>query len=174
MVITYHGASFCRATQGDTTIAFSPAGKEGTLSFVGKPPFVIDGAGEYELRDIIIRGFAPTIYTVVWDDIVLCHLGQLSSATLPPDVLEEIGDVDVLIVPTGYEGAPSAKDLIKLTKHIEPSVIIPLEGSGPQAALEFAAFQKEVASHPEPLERFTFKRRELDDKNGELVLLSNV
>lgn len=174
MVITYHGAAFCKASQGDTTIALSPVGKEGSLVFTGKEPFVISGAGEYEVKGIIVHGFPPTLYTVTWDDITLCHTGAFSDATLSPTVLEEIGDVDVLLIPVGYEGAPSPRDLARLTKHIEPKVIIPLLGDAKDAEGQFAAFLKEVGSRPAPVDRFTFKKRELDDKNGTVVILESV
>jgi len=183
MVITYHGAVFCKASQGDTTIALSPVGKEGSLMFTGKEPFLISGAGEYEVKDIIVHGFASTgvagtsntLYTVVWDDIILCHTGALSDATLSPTVvLEELGDIDVLLIPVGYEGAPTPRDLVRLIKHIEPKVIIPLPGSGKHAEAEYAIFLKEVGAHPTPIDRFTFKKRELEDKNGAVIILESV
>lgn len=207
MVITYHGAAFCKASQGDTTIALSPVGKGGSRSISksgsdialipaplpeyngidavtlgGKVPFAITGPGEYEVGGIVIRGFAGvgveetinTIYTVVWDDLTLCHTGALADATLSPAVLEDLGDVDVLLIPVGYEGAPAPRDLARLTKHIEAKVTIPLMGSGKNAEAEYAAFLKEVGSHPTPIDRYTFKKRDLEGKNGELVLLSSV
>lgn len=82
MVITYHGAAFCKVSQGDTTLAFCPIGKQSSLSIPrssadialiplslpdfngvdsvshsGKEPFVVDGPGEYEIDGIMIRGF---------------------------------------------------------------------------------------------------------------------
>ena len=182
MVITYHGAAFCKASQGDTTIALSPVGKEGDVVFMGKEPFVISGAGEYEVRGIVARGFASagvalainTIYTVVWDDIILCHVGTLADATLSPSVLEDLGDVDVLLIPIGYEGAPTPHELARLTKHIEAKVTIPLLGNGKNAEGEYAAFLKELGSRPTPIDRYTFKKRDLEGKNGELVLLTSV
>lgn len=182
MVITYHGAAFCKATQGDTTIALSPMGKEGTIVFTGKEPFSIFGAGEYEVKGIVIRGFGSvgtassinTIYTIMWDDITLCHTGMLADATLSPEVLEDLGDVDVLLIPIGYEGAPSPRDLARLTKHIEAKVTIPLLGDGKNAEGEYAAFLKEVGSHSASIDRYTFKKRDLEGKNGELVLLTSV
>lgn len=207
MVITYHGAAFCKASQGDTTIALSPVGKGGsksvsksgadvalipaalpeyngldTVTLGGKVPFAITGPGEYEVGGIIIRGFSSTgvegtintIYTVIWDDMTICHTGALGDATLSPSVLEEIGDVDVLLIPVGYDGAPTPRDLVRLTKHIEPKVIIPLSGSGSGAATSFETFLKEIGTHPTPIDRYTFKKRDLENKNGDTVILASV
>ena len=182
MVITYHGAAFCKVSQGDTTIALSPLGKEGDIVFVGREPFVISGAGEYEVGGIVIRGFVSngieglinTVYTIVWDDITVCHTGALTDTALSPAVLEDIGDVDVLLIPVGYEGAPTPRDLVRLTKHIEPKVTIPLLGSGKNAEGEYAAFLKEVGTHSAPIDRYTFKKRDLEGKNGDVIILASV
>jgi len=207
MVITYHGAAFCKASQGDTTIALSPVGKGAaktvsksgadialipaalpeyngidTVTLGAKTPFAITGPGEYEVGGIIIHGFASTgiegtintIYTVIWDDITLCHLGALGDVTLTPSVLEDMGEVDVLLIPVGYDGAPAPRDLIHLAKHLEPKIIIPLPGGASISDASFETFLKELSSRPDPVERYTFKKRDLEGKNGDAIILAGV
>src|SRR3989338_7796891 len=118
MVITYFGKQFLKVGQGDLTIAVNPPSKDSgikaprfgadialvsanipeangvdNLSFGEKMPFVIDGPGEYEMKEISIRGFQSeykrkeqskinTIYTIDIDGINLCFLGFLSKGEI--------------------------------------------------------------------------------------------
>lgn len=83
MILTYHGKSFVKATLGNTTLAFSPIGKDSDMkgarfgadmalvsanhddyngadqvAYGDTQPFVIEGPGEYELAGTFIKGFS--------------------------------------------------------------------------------------------------------------------
>ncbi len=204
MVITYHGAAFCKVSQGDTTLAFCPIGKQSslsvpkssadialiplslpdfngvdTVSHSGKEPFVVNGPGEYEIGGIMIRGFASegpqgspnTVYAVHWDDISFCHAGALTAPTLPGDALESLGDIDVLFVYLDEEAGLHARDAQKLVKQIEPHIIIPL--AGPKGKAEYAAFVKESGVTGAAVDRFTFKKRDIEMRNGDIIILES-
>jgi len=202
MVITYHGAAFCKVSQGDTTLAFSPIGKQSSLSVPksgadvalipidlpdfngadtvthsGKEPFTVNGPGEYEVGGIMIRGFASegphtlsnTVYTVHWDDITFCHSGALTVPQLPGEALESLGDIDVLFICLDAENGLNAKDAQKLIKQVEPRITIPL--AGPSGDTEYATFLKEVGVAGSPVDRFTFKKRDIETRNGDVITL---
>lgn len=144
-----------------------------------KVPFVIDGPGEYEVGGVAIRGFETagpegtrnTLYSVLWDDIVFCHTGAYGGGDLSARVIEDLPEVDVLILPLSYAGAPSTRDFVRLVKHVEPKIILPLADTPHDPVL--ATFIKESGIRvSDPQEKFTFKRRDLDGKNGESVILS--
>src|SRR3989344_2457132 len=119
MVISYFGGECFKISQGDLTIAINPPGKSSTLSrakfgadialvslphedfngidnasFGERQPFVIEGPGEYEVKDVVVRGYGTrttydkrqtinTIYSVSLEGMNLCFLGALGSAELP-------------------------------------------------------------------------------------------
>ena len=208
MVISYHGAECFKISQGDITLALNPISKDSKLKptrfgaditlittnhpdFNGrdqtsrgdKSSFVIDGPGEYEIKDIFIKGFLSegpgkkinTIYLISFEGMNLCFLGALANPTLPDETLEAIEDVDILFVPIG-EGAP-AKDgastldpvsAYKLAVSLEPSVIIPMYYQ--KTALE--QFIKEGGeAKVDSLDRFVVKKKDLEDKESEIVVL---
>lgn len=72
--------------------------------------FNVAGPGEYEVKGVSISGwplikdssesFLKTIYRVKTEDITIGLLGHLSDAG-EPEIFEELGDIDVLIIPVG-------------------------------------------------------------------------
>ena len=147
-----------------------------------KESFVIDGPGEYEIKGIFIKGFLSegpakkinTIYLISFEGINLCFLGALANPTLPDEILEAIEDIDILFVPLG--GGP-AKDgastldpvsAYKLSVSLEPSVIIPMHYT--KTALE--QFIKEGGeTKVESLDKFVVKKKDLEGKESEIVVL---
>jgi L-ascorbate metabolism protein UlaG (beta-lactamase superfamily) len=140
-----------------------------------KSSFVIDGPGEYEIKDVFIKGFLSvgpakkinTIYLISFEGMNLCFLGALSDANLPPETLEAIEDIDILFVPIGSDTLDPAS-AYKLAVSLEPSVIIPMYYT--KATLE--QFLKEGGEDKvEPLDKFVVKKKDLDGKEGEIVVL---
>ncbi len=106
---------------------------------VKKDAFVIDGPGEYEIRDIFIRGIhsfhdeergkergTNTIYTIIAEDMSICHMGDFGEKELSGKQLEEIGEVDILFVPIGGVYTVDSKGAAKIISQIEPRVVIPM------------------------------------------------
>ena len=99
---------------------------------------VFRGPGEYEVSGIFIRGIESfhderegeerghnTIFTIGIDDITLCHLGDLGTS-LEDNVLEDIGAVDVLMVPVGGTYTINAKQAAEVVNMISPKIVIPM------------------------------------------------
>ncbi len=76
--------------------------------------------------------------------------------------------MDVLFVYLDREEGLNARDAHKLAKQLESKIIIPLPG--PHGGEELQSFLKESGVSPEPLERFTFKKRDIEGKNGAIVV----
>ena len=102
-------------------------------------PFLIEGPGEYETKGVFVQGIASfhddvqgkqrgqnTIYTIEGEGIRLCHLGDLGQKELTSEQLEEIGDVDVLMIPVGGVFTISTKEATKIISQIEPRLVIPM------------------------------------------------
>lgn len=99
--------------------------------------FSADMPGEYEISNAIIHGIGArahmdeegkhtaVIYTVEADDVKIVVLGHIFPE-LSEEQLENIGMVDVVIVPVGNSGYTlDAVGALKLIKKIEPKLVIP-------------------------------------------------
>lgn len=88
-----------------------------------------DWPGEYEINDVPITGFQTenenVIFTFRVDGIDVCHLGDLDSK-LKNDLVNQIGDVDVLLIKFGPNANLKAKDAMEVIEAIEPRIVIPL------------------------------------------------
>ena len=147
--------------------------------------FVIDGPGEYEISGVFIKGFMSksnyggeekinTIYTVNLEGINLCFLGALSDEKITPEVKEAIDGVDILFVPIGGDGVLNAAVGHKLALQFEPGIIIPAHFSeiGDKNALK--TFFKEVGEEVKAIDKLTIKKKDLEGKQGEIVVLEQV
>ena len=115
MIITRHGDTFFKFVFADKTIAFNPISKNSKqkttkfgsdlaisslshpdfngyseVTFKDKSPFVIKGAGEYEISDIFVKGYGIkqkfeesdemiSSYTMLFDSIHTALFGPIDS-----------------------------------------------------------------------------------------------
>jgi L-ascorbate metabolism protein UlaG (beta-lactamase superfamily) len=156
-----------------------------TATRQGKEPFVIKGPGEYEVRGMFVRGFASktvyggverinTVYTFELDGIKVAYFGAISDKDLDSKAKEEIGDIDIAIVPIGGDEVLGGQEAYKIASKREPKIIIPIHFGvvGQKDALE--KFLKEAeAKDVKPIDKLTIKRKDLIDKEGEVVVLSS-
>ncbi|MBX4199862.1 MBL fold metallo-hydrolase [Candidatus Parcubacteria bacterium] len=147
-----------------------------------KESFVIKGPGEYEVSGVTVKGFLSesnlggkklnTIYTVLFEGMNLAYLGALSNPTLPTLAQESMEDIDILFVPIGDEGTLDPESAYKLAVSLEPKVIIPIHygAVGKKDALN--QFLKEGGEDKNsPLDKLVVKKRDLEGKEGEIVVL---
>ncbi len=216
MVITYHGGQCVKVSFGDTSLVFDPISKNATLppvkfgadialvsrnhpdmngvsevSYGGKEPFVISGPGEYEYKNILIRGYLSqsvygvsaqenesekktainTIYSVELEGMTLVHLGALSNKELPHEMREAINDIDVLFIPITGNGALTAEDAYALATSLEPHVIIPLHKSGTGATDALEHFLKEEGASAQQIDKATLKKKDVLEQNSAIMVL---
>ncbi|MEK7200931.1 MAG: MBL fold metallo-hydrolase [Patescibacteria group bacterium] len=145
-----------------------------------KQAFIINGSGEYEIRGVFIKGLPSvsnygnegkinTIYTVNLENINLCFLGALGSAEIPSETKAGIDDVDILFVPIGGNGILNPTEAYKFAVSLEPSIIIPMNYD--EKSLK--AFLKEGGEEGvKAIEKLTIKKKDLEGKEGEIVVLS--
>lgn len=99
---------------------------------------IINSPGVYNTDIGLIKGYSTycdhyngakrgsnTIYTYDIDNLKLCHLGYLGEF-LSDDIINSIGDIDILFIPVGGHINLSGKEAYMLTKKISPKVIIPM------------------------------------------------
>ena len=152
------------------------------VSFGDKQAFAIKGPGEYEVKGIFIKGFASssgydgeerinTIYTVSLEGMNICFLGALNTSELPKEADEAIENVDILFMPIGGDGVLDASKAYKLAVSIGPKIIIPIHYGdlGTKDALK--TFLKEAGESPKPETKLTLKKKDLEGKEADVVVL---
>lgn len=191
MIITYYGASCFKIQAGERVVAFNPPSKKsafkpprfqadivlisndhpdynGYENIAGKEkdgqPFLVKGPGEYEINGIEIAGAAvpsSNIYVVKLEDITMAQLsGLFSEKELKPEIREFLSGIDVLFT-------PAAPALSKIIKQVKPKIIIPSHHNK-----KMSDFLEEFSSDKiEPLEKYTFRKKDILDKNQEVVIL---
>lgn len=209
MVINYLGGECFKVSFGDTTLAFNPIGKNSKLkpakfgsdivlsslahedmngvesaTFGEREPFVVRGPGEYEVREITIKGFGSptkyggdglnTMYFVTLEGMNLCFLGALGTPDLPQEAKQELDNVDILFVPIGGEGVLDHAEAYKLAVKLEPHIVIPMHYGEVGAKDALKHFLKEAgAEGTKAEERLTIKKKDLEGKQAEVVVLSH-
>ena len=213
MVITYHGGECFKVTFGDTTLAFNPISKSSTLGTVKfganvvfvslnhpdfngvaevtygeKVPFVVRGAGEYEVGDVTAVGFdvettyekknyLNTIYKVTLEGITMVFLGALGTSTLDTKILESLDDIDILFVPIGGGDVLDASAASALGVKLEAHAVIPMHydlsaGSAQAGEKSLKAFLKEEGGEGiKPLDKLTIKKKDVLTMEGEIIVL---
>ncbi|KKS90389.1 MAG: Zn-dependent hydrolase of the beta-lactamase fold-like protein [Parcubacteria group bacterium GW2011_GWF2_43_11] len=150
-------------------------------------PFLIEGPGEYEVKEIAIQGIpsfhdeeegkkrgSNTIYLIEMEEMKVCHLGDFGQKELTEDQLEQIGDIDVLMVPVGGEFTLDAKGAAHVISQIEPKIVIPMHYAIPKLKIkldEVDKFLKEVGKKsvvPQP--KLLIKKKDLPLETQVVVL----
>ncbi|MEI6280388.1 MAG: MBL fold metallo-hydrolase [bacterium] len=208
MIITYFGKQFFKIQQGDMVLAFNPVSKSsktgisahfGTdialvttnhpdyngidqLSHGEREPFVIAGPGDYEIKEIFIKGVLSdalisskkhinSIYMLTIDGINIAFLGALSSAEFSKETREAINSPDIVFIPVGGNGMLDAKMAAKLASSLEPRLVIPMDYDNDT----LKAFLKELGEEKaEVVDKLTLKRKDLDNKEGEVIVLKPI
>lgn len=149
-----------------------------------RQPFIISGPGEYEVKEIFIQGLPSesnyggsphinTIYTVELENMQLCFLGALSSRKLSPEVKGALPDIDILFVPIGGGTVLSPTEAHELAVELEAKLIIPMHFDDiGEEKNSLKTFLGETENGVKPIDKLTLKRKDLEGKEGEVVVLS--
>jgi L-ascorbate metabolism protein UlaG (beta-lactamase superfamily) len=150
--------------------------------------FLISGAGEYEIKDVFIRGIPAfhdpafgkdrgevTIYTIESEGIRICHLGDLGQKELTEDQVEKIGNIDILIIPVGGTYTISSKEATKIIPQIEPKIVIPMHYHIPKLKIKLEGLEKFLKTmgvkSPEILNKLTIKKKDMPEEGMEIKVL---
>ena len=143
-------------------------------------PFEINGPGDYEIKDIFIKGimtettlsgkkYINTIYTFTIDNISICFLGCISEGKLGNDILGQIESSDIVFLPVGNSELLSASDAYKLAVSLESKVIIPMDYDDKTLKV----FLKESGEESvKPVDKLTIKAKDLVGREGDVIVLS--
>jgi len=154
----------------------------------GEAPFLIDGPGEYEVKEVFIKGIPAfhddnegkekggnTIYTIEAEDLRFCHLGDLGQKQLTDEQLEKIGSIDILMIPIGGQFTISSQEAQRIVSQIEPKIVIPMHYKLPKLKIELDNVEKFLKAMGknliEPQDKLTIKSGALPKNGTEVVVL---
>ncbi len=148
------GYSLDKPTARVVTVSHQHPGHSNVQAIAGEPKLVT-GPGEYEVGGVLIIGLATfhdnesgkkrgknTIYLIEIDGLVLGHLGDLGHV-LSASQVEEMGNIDVLLLPVGGVSTIDAPRAAEVVRQLEPKVVIPMH-------YKTKALKREL----EPVDRF--------------------
>ena len=108
------------------------------VSVIPGKPQLVKGAGKHQAKGIEFRGIASchddcggkergddTIFVFTIDDIKICHLGDLGRLLTDKEI-DEIGKVDVLMIPVGGNYTIDDDDADKVIAQLKPHIVFPM------------------------------------------------
>jgi L-ascorbate metabolism protein UlaG (beta-lactamase superfamily) len=156
----------------------APSGEEILVPASLERAYVLDGPGEFEVKQVLITGVrtargateGPNVaFVYELDGIHVCHLGDIGG-TLSQDQLGELGTVEVLLVPVG--GQLSATTAGEVVAQVDPKFVVPLAVTGDDAATQpIDRFVHEMgASNLVPQPRLTVTISSVPDETTVVLL----
>ncbi len=151
-----------------------------TVSLGDKEPFVIDGPGNYEVRELLITGASSTVtidkkehintvYGFELDGIKIAFMGLIDDdKKLTAEAKEIAGNADMLFMPVGGTVDLDPAKAYKIATSFDVNMVVPYEYD----ADSLKRFLKEGGQEKnEGQDKATLKRKDLDGKEGYILLL---
>ncbi len=178
---------------GDIVISSNPALElYNNFSSISGQPFIIDSPGEYDVKNVFIRGIPATaaknqteakkietdnraIYLLTLEGINLGFLGSLKEKALTQSQIEEMNNIDVLLVPVGGNSVCDAEEAVGIVNELEPKIVIPMHYKTPGIDVKLDSverFLKEMGGKGEEMDKLLVKKSELEEEKTRIVVLT--
>lgn len=204
MFITWLGQSCFKIQTRDVQIIIDPVSKASgfrrprianvDMVIISNPEYklddakseslIIDGPGEYESKQVFIKGIPvevegrdsdDTVYWIETEGITIGHLGNLNTQ-LSDRQLESLEGLDILLVPVGGNGVLDAKQASEVISQIEPRLVIPMNYkiSGLKEKRDsIDVFKKAMGVNESEVEnRLTIKKKDLPQDDMQITILA--
>ena len=152
---------------------------------------VLTGPGEYEVSSVFVTGLElrgdrkkkeaasgprNTVFLFEFDDLTICHLGDLNIVPTQAQVEEALGEVDVLLIPVGGGESLNASQASEVVSLLEPHIVIPMhykvKGLDPSVKLDpVTKFLKEMGLDNVPTQETLKVTRSGLPEETQIVLL---
>lgn len=150
-------------------------------------PVLITHPGEYEVRGVFVQGISSyhdnvkgaergenTIYVVEDESLRICHLGDLGQDELTPEQVEQIGNVDVLMIPVGGTYTIDAVAASRVVSQIEPRIVVPMHYALPKLKIKVDGVEKFLkvmgVKEEDPQPKLVLKGRDVGEGVSVVVL----
>ena len=151
-------------------------------------PFLIDSPGEYEVKEVFVKGISAyhdttegkdrgevVIYKLEVEGLKLCHLSDLGQKELTMEQLDEIGTVDILMIPVGGTYTINAKQASEIVAQIEPRIVIPMHYKLPKLKVDLDDVDKFLKimgqEKPVPEKKLKITPRLLPAEETKIIIL---
>lgn len=209
MKITWHGQSCFKIITSNTIIVIDPPSKDvglkpvrceadivtvshdhydhNNISSLRGSPFVVNRPGEYELKEVSIKGFDSfhdekkgkergqnTLFVIEAESIKICHLGDLGQKELTSEQLEALGRVDILMIPVGGIYTIGSEEAVNIINQIEPKIVIPMHYKTPGLKIKLQgvdAFLKEIGIEKQVVDQLVIKKKDLSKEETRVVVM---
>ncbi len=204
MQIQYFGLSSFKITTKDATIITDPFHKDSGLtpprgaadililsektsklyssdSGISGEHFDITDPGEYDVKGVTVTGIPlkqekgyVTIFLIESEDIRILNLTHIGEFNLKENELEELGEIDILILPVGGNTVMSASAASKVVNEVEPKIVIPSQYKMQDLILDLDdlnKFIKEMGGKKEEMEKLTLKKKDLPPEGTKVFVL---
>jgi L-ascorbate metabolism protein UlaG (beta-lactamase superfamily) len=151
---------------------------------------VVSAPGEYEIMGVSIFGITSyhdekkgeergknTIYAIEMDGLRIVHLGDLGHV-LSESMVEDLGSIDILMIPVGGYYTIGAEKASKVTRDTEAAIVIPMHykslGLNPDLARKLSSvedFLTESGLSVERMDKLSVKKSDIPDEGQKIVVL---
>ena len=151
------------------------------VSGISGEHFDITDPGEYDIKGVTITGIPLkqedkyiTIFLIESEDIRILNLTHIKEFNLTEDELEELGEIDILILPVGGNTVLSASAASKVVNEVEPKIVIPSHYKMSGLIIDvddLSKFIKEMGGKKEEMDKLTVKKKDLPEEGTKVVVL---
>lgn len=153
------------------------------VSALRKNPFVINCAGEFDVKGVIVEGInslhggdkgSNIIFRIDVEGVSLAHLGDLGD-TLDNKQLEKLGGVDILFVPVGGKYTLDAKKAVEVISQIEPRIVVPMHYKTKDSKIDIDGldkFIKEIGIAANYEDKLKINKKDLPVEDMRLVVFN--
>lgn len=133
----------------------------GNVAAVGGTPVVVTAPGRREAAGFLISGVATfhdtqagaqrgdnIVFCMTAEGVTVCHLGDLGHE-LSPRQVEEIGPVDVLLIPVGGTFTIDAAGATRVWQQLSPRVAIPMHFRNDKCAFNIDGVEGFLSGKPD-------------------------
>jgi L-ascorbate metabolism protein UlaG (beta-lactamase superfamily) len=119
------------------TISHDSPGHDCVKNIKGEP-FIISGAGEYEIGGVFITGAADkrhkhngdtkphnTIYVIEYNGVNIAHMGNVDIVPSQTDI-ESLGPINIALIPVGGHSSVNAAKAVEIVSLLDPQIVIPI------------------------------------------------
>lgn len=159
------------------------------LEGVGGEYFLIQGPGEYEVKQTFIYGLPGwhdnkngeergkiTMYIVQSEGLSVAILGDLGQNELTETQLEQLEGVDILILPVGGVYTIDGKQAADIVSQIEPRIVIPVHYYIPGLKIKLEGLDKFLKAmgvkKVETMEKLKVTKKDLLTEDTKVIVLS--
>jgi len=168
------------------TVSHSHHDHNNTKSLSGEP-LIIEGPGEYDVKGVFVKGIYSfhdnsegkerginTIYVISAEEMKICHLGDLGQEKLSSEQIDQIGDIDILMIPVGGVYTINGNGAVQIINQIGPKIVIPMHYKVPKLSLKINDVNKflgEIGTKKETLDELNIQNKDLIEEEMKIIVM---